>query len=373
MLEGAEMKWLHFLSIRKYIYIFILIASTLSAQEMTITPSWLDFYGSIRMADGENALPGSMIQAYDPDGVLCGACLIRSSGRYGFLAVYEDDPLTANTDEGAGEGDLITFRLDGTDLDVVGSQMPIWSKSIHTLRIDLVEKGFAVRASLYEYWAGPGETCVVPVVLNELLDHDIYSADLKLSFDPAVLQAGSASTSGCIAQGWGDPTYDVKQNGQVWLSMAGASPLTESGTLVNVSFDVVGATGDSSSIHFIELTLNEGTPPVSLKDGIFHVGEWPTEVQADNGHKPNDFELHQNYPNPFNPETTIRFAIPKSSRVTLKLFDMLGKEVVVLVDERLEAGGHKVVFDAAGLVSGIYFYQIRTGGFVDTKRLVLMR
>jgi hypothetical protein len=345
----------------------------IAAQQVTVNPMWLDVYGTLQTADGNGAAIGTRVQAFDTDGVLCGECLVRTTGRYGFMPVYADDPFTAGVDEGAEEGDRITFRINGVAADVLGNTIPRWSASMNSLRIDLVESGYAVKASLYEYWAKPGETFIVPLVLNDLLGHDIYSADIKLSFDASVLEAKGASTSGCIAQGWGDPTFDVKPDGQIWLAMAGTSALTESGILVNVSFDVKGAEGDSCSIHFIEVTLNQGTPPASLKDGVFHVGEWPTEVRSEDVLTPNQFELQQNYPNPFNPETTIRFSLPRASHVTLKLYDLMGKEVAILVDGRLEAGGHKVVFDARTLVSGVYFYRMQAEGFADTKRLIVMK
>jgi hypothetical protein len=88
---------------------------------------------------------------------------------------------------------------------------------------------------------------------------------------------------------------------------------------------------------------------------------------------PARFALQQNYPNPFNPSTTISYALPKSSEVRLSVFDILGREVSVLVNERRDAGVHEVKFDAAGLVSGVYFYRLHASSFVDTKKLLLIR
>jgi len=83
--------------------------------------------------------------------------------------------------------------------------------------------------------------------------------------------------------------------------------------------------------------------------------------------------LHQNYPNPFNPLTTIKYVLPKSSQVTLSVFDMLGREVSVLVNERRDAGYHSINFDGSNLASGVYFYRLQTGDFTQTKRLLLLR
>jgi hypothetical protein len=85
------------------------------------------------------------------------------------------------------------------------------------------------------------------------------------------------------------------------------------------------------------------------------------------------FFLAQNYPNPFNPATTIKFVIPQAGFVSLKVFDILGKEVAMLVDEEMVRGEHKVTLDASGLSSGVYFYRLSTGGFMQTRKLVLLR
>jgi hypothetical protein len=83
--------------------------------------------------------------------------------------------------------------------------------------------------------------------------------------------------------------------------------------------------------------------------------------------------LEQNYPNPFNPSTTINFELPKTSHVTLTVFDVLGRQVSVLVNERKEAGVHEVNFDASGLASGVYFYRLQAGDFVQSKKFLLLK
>ena len=86
-----------------------------------------------------------------------------------------------------------------------------------------------------------------------------------------------------------------------------------------------------------------------------------------------DFILDQNYPNPFNPSTTIRFSIPHREHVTLKVFDVLGREAATLVDEELNPGEHSLVFDAKGLPSGVYFYRLQAGNFVEQKKMVAVK
>ena len=88
---------------------------------------------------------------------------------------------------------------------------------------------------------------------------------------------------------------------------------------------------------------------------------------------PNSFSLEQNYPNPFNPVTNLEFGISDLGIVTLKVYDILGKEVTTLVNEKLSAGKYKVEFDGSGLTSGVYFYRITAGEFTDVKRMMLVK
>jgi hypothetical protein len=98
-----------------------------------------------------------------------------------------------------------------------------------------------------------------------------------------------------------------------------------------------------------------------------------TEVRSGVPRSPDEFQLSQNYPNPFNPSTTIKFELPKASPVGLTVYDILGRGVSVLVNDRRDAGVHEVKFDASGLSSGVYFYRIQAGDFVQTRKLVLIR
>ncbi len=88
---------------------------------------------------------------------------------------------------------------------------------------------------------------------------------------------------------------------------------------------------------------------------------------------PLSFDLKQNYPNPFNPSTTIEFDLPKTSQVTLKVFNILGEEVVTLVSERLSAGSYSYEWDAANLASGVYLYRLQAGNYVQTRKMILMK
>ncbi len=88
---------------------------------------------------------------------------------------------------------------------------------------------------------------------------------------------------------------------------------------------------------------------------------------------PDKYTLHQNYPNPFNPSTQISFDLTKANHVSLKVFDLLGRKVVTLVDDVQSVGSHSVVFDGSGLPSGIYLCRLQAGNFTTTKKMVLLK
>jgi hypothetical protein len=102
------------------------------------------------------------------------------------------------------------------------------------------------------------------------------------------------------------------------------------------------------------------------------INSTPTGVEQRSSDIPGAFALFANYPNPFNPSTKIRYAIPHNSTVTLKVFDLHGREIATLVDERKASGNYEVTFDAGNLSSGIYFYQLKTERYVQTRKMTLL-
>jgi len=87
----------------------------------------------------------------------------------------------------------------------------------------------------------------------------------------------------------------------------------------------------------------------------------------------NNFNLYQNYPNPFNPETKISYTVPKTSDIVMKVFDILGIEIETLFSEQKQTGTYEITWNAEDLPSGVYFYRIQAGSFVETKKMVLMK
>jgi len=98
-----------------------------------------------------------------------------------------------------------------------------------------------------------------------------------------------------------------------------------------------------------------------------------TGIERENNLIPDNFTLSQNYPNPFNPSTLINYSIPVPGLVTIKVYDMLGREVTTLINSEQAAGNYKLTFDASTLASGVYFYRIMSNNFVSTKKMLLMK
>ncbi|MBS1552774.1 MAG: T9SS type A sorting domain-containing protein [Bacteroidetes bacterium] len=135
-----------------------------------------------------------------------------------------------------------------------------------------------------------------------------------------------------------------------------------------------GTTTNGHSYSFTERNLASGNYGYRLKqidlNGNFHYYNLSNEVSVG---VPSEFELSQNYPNPFNPSTKISFALPKEGKVSLKIYDMTGKEVMTLVNEVKTAGYYSVSFNASSLSSGMYFYTLSADNYTATKKMMLIK
>ena len=129
--------------------------------------------------------------------------------------------------------------------------------------------------------------------------------------------------------------------------------------------------GDFVALH-LEILVDNGND--GTIDDTLHLKDQGTGIEEHGSNTlPTEFNLEQNYPNPFNNSTIIRYSITEKSHVTLKVFDVLGKEIAILVNKEQSQGNHEIDFDASTLTSGVYFYRIQTGDFVDTKKMILMK
>ena len=191
----------------------------------------------------------------------------------------------------------------------------------------------------------------------------------------------------CTPVGFGrtnDKIYliDVNTGFNELIGNTGFHPSAHNSLAFDENDNLYCAIGSSTSIgELIKVDVNTGsgtligsigyknlTGMALLPEGISSGGDETTSL-------PKEFNLNQNYPNPFNPSTTIKYQIPRLSFVTLNVYDVLGNEVALLVNEEKPAGKYRVEFRIANLElsSGIYFYQLRTGEFVESKKMVLLK
>jgi len=134
-----------------------------------------------------------------------------------------------------------------------------------------------------------------------------------------------------------------------------------------------GTTAEAKTYRFVDANLSAGSYTYRLKqvdyNGTFSYSDEVSVYVSG----PLQFELAQNYPNPFNPSTSIKFSIPQSSNVTLKIFNTLGQELITLIDQNMESGTHSINFDASKLNSGVYFYRLDAGSFSEVKKMTLVK
>lgn len=144
----------------------------------------------------------------------------------------------------------------------------------------------------------------------------------------------------------------------------------ESGTIqpggsqtIQITFDATGLSNNTYTGE-VNITSNGGsiTIPIDFIVGVDDLIE-----------KPVSFELHQNYPNPFNPSTSLSYTIPQRGKVKLTIYDILAREITTLVDEYKSAGSYKVDFNASGLSSGTYFYQLESNGSIKVRKMMLIK
>jgi L-ascorbate metabolism protein UlaG (beta-lactamase superfamily) len=150
---------------------------------------------------------------------------------------------------------------------------------------------------------------------------------------------------------------------------------TEAAAIINAKHDIpihtlagIAGYSDAMVARFTspnKLVMKPGTTIV--------LSNTATSVEEGNSVLPNSFGLLQNYPNPFNPTTNIGFRISDFGFVTLKVYDILGKEIATLINEEKPAGSYSVSFNGSNLPSGVYIYRIQAGGFTQSRKLVLLK
>jgi hypothetical protein len=225
---------------------------------------------------------------------------------------------------------------------------------------------------------------------------EIYTVDVSTGTTSLVttanIQLVSLAFDPLTNELWASPRVVVGQKDRIFkidLTTGVATLIGETDfnvTTNDLAFDeggiLYGVIGSETEVgKLITIDTNNALGTLVGETGFLNVqalGYTTTGIplSADDGHNnivPFEFALAQNYPNPFNPSTKIKFQIADVGLVSLKVYDILGKEVMTLVNEQKPAGFYEVEFDASSLTSGVYFYQLKSGSLVQTRKMVLLK
>jgi hypothetical protein len=241
--------------------------------------------------------------------------------------------------------------------------------------------------NFYIYPSGENINCSFSPTLNQWYNLAVtYNGSImKMFLDGNLIQEKAAT--GLIASNT-FPLTIGGQNGNFWnRNLNGKIDEVRISSVARYDSNFIPTTHFDNDIYTIALYhFNEGTDDIVYDssgnnlNGTIYGAIWSNDVpgvtavpQNESLNSPNKFVLSPNFPNPFNPNTVISYQLPVGSDVTLKVYDNLGNEIATLVDEYKPAGTYEVEFNASSLPSGIYFYKIRAGYFVETKKMVLLK
>ena len=241
---------------------------------------------------------------------------------------------------------------------------------------------------LGDYQGMAGRTITFPFYAaqnNTLNDFTAYLPDYGMEFSKSIDSINPTSTSvvrmrnPVMGPYSGTVTYTTNISpspspGSLTPSFSPGNVRNFTGVSDSVLINTTSTANVPLGIYTVAVTGTEsGGPRVHTRSFQIRVGNF-TGIQNTNSEVPSVYSLEQNYPNPFNPVTNIKFGLPKNSQVTLKIFDLLGREVAVLVNnQNLASGNYTFDFNAANIPSGIYFYRLSAGDFSDVKKMTLIK
>jgi hypothetical protein len=199
---------------------------------------------------------------------------------------------------------------------------------------------------------------------------DAPAVDIRLSGGGAVLVPNAA---------YGDVSNYISVPGGAY-SVDVTLPGDPNAVVETYDVDVTGLVGGAALLlasGFLSPADNNNGPAfgvlIVLPDGTAFLAPTSTSIDDERGMAPSKFELKGNYPNPFNPSTVIRYNVPNTADVSLSVYDMLGRQVAVLVNGLQSAGSYDVTFNATNLSSGVYLYRLQSGDFVQTQKMMLVK
>ncbi|MCH8289403.1 MAG: T9SS type A sorting domain-containing protein, partial [Candidatus Marinimicrobia bacterium] len=210
-----------------------------------------------------------------------------------------------------------------------------------------------------------GNEVVLPILL---MDGDkVFSGSFDVLYDTGALELTEVRTT-LATEGF--LTAHQTIDGEAELFLVGSAGVAGDHSIMELVFRRIPGGSSRTEIVLASARLNDN---IIWTLGDTTVVDFITGVDDERAGLPTEFALSQNHPNPFNPETTIRYALPEASGVSLIIYNLRGEEVARLVDGEQPAGHHQVTWNASNIASGMYFYRLQAGEFVQTKKMVLLK
>jgi hypothetical protein len=246
--------------------------------------------------------------------------------------------------------------------------------------LELSTEALVLEADIKDLSANPGDQVLLPIEIDDLMEQEIFSMQIRLTYNPDVIRAIDVSKEGTSTESWNLVQKTIEEKGEIYFELTGSDTITLPGLLLNILFETVGEANDTTHIHFLEFSLNGGYPTVRIQDIDFKVNDVTSTgpYQLD---EPKHPELKQNYPNPFNSTTRITYTIPKAlagEQVFLSIYDINMVRIRILVNSMHSSGTYTVVWDGCDhkgnrLPEGLYLYQLETDAYRDIKKIMIFR
>ncbi|MCG8374701.1 MAG: choice-of-anchor D domain-containing protein [Balneolales bacterium] len=387
---------------------------------------------------GRELIPGDVIDAFDQSGVHCGTFTVKEDGKFGMMSIYRDDQFTQRDEGlEPGEEIVFTINgflsepVDGNpvlwnehgdllELALTTISDNFWPElliNFPEISVPQLTESYTVTDNYTAHFSDPeGEELSYSFVSdNDLITLVVDGNGISIEIDESFY--GESSIYIIVDDGTYTIPFEIPievQKGVPFI-LTNHSEVNFGDVLITETRAIsVNLTNTGNADLVIHNSHNESTEIIStLSDTTLHSGEsltfsievHPQNVQVltdtlyiqnntelpvfkipiyanvklsnsveDNTGLPGEFILHQNYPNPFNPSTLISFDVPKTTAITLKVFDVLGNEVATLLNNSPKnAGSHTIGFDASTLSSGVYIYIIEAGGLMLTRKMTLIK
>jgi hypothetical protein len=322
------------------------------------------FYASSGSQNGGNILT---INDTSGGGTILGPSLFNAIKS---ISIHPESGIMHGLVTGSGSSEIV--RVNGLAGDAY---------ILHTINIpNLTSIAFDVSGNLYTV-TNTGEFHTIDLISGSTnFIVDAIGSYQSITFEPVTNELWATSRSFLPPNKDAVFKVDLSSGDTTIVGHTGLGDLTNA-IVFDDNSNLFGTIGTDSEVNdFISIDATTGVGTIMGSIGFKHIlGLAYAETDAtsidDNGKStpPEEFALLQNYPNPFNPNTTIKYRLPEKSSVTLKVFDVIGKEIATLVNEEKSAGSFEVEFNAEILTSGVYFYRLQAGSFVETKKMVLIK